>query len=235
MRELQERLSRAESDLNTHLQQRSEVSEFQAQVEEIQARQNALKDKLGEAVTKRRSIEQLFVEYQATQQDIERTLSNIERDQQGDALDARIGSLSQFTKLTESRFRDLEQSSKMLMDLGQQFEALQGRLAPLKADRGGIKAMIHQLNDLEAQLAASIGALERDGDISLTERIKRITESRQALSQRVSTLAEELSKLDSSHKDIKSLFARLSHELKTRCALSLEADEEHKAPPISAA
>jgi chromosome segregation ATPase len=235
MRELHERLSRAENDLNTHLQQRSEVSEFQARVEEIQARQNALKDKLGEAVTKRKSIEQLFVEYQATQQDIERTLSNIERDQQGDTLDARIGSLSQFTKLTESRFRDLEQSSKLLTDLGQEFEALQGRLAPLQADRSGIKAVIHQLIDLEAQLGASIGTLERDGDISLTERIKRITESRQALSQRVSTLAEELSKLDSSHKDINSLFARLSHELKTRCASGLETDEEHKSPPISAA
>src|SRR6185295_15080643 len=113
---------------------RSEVSEFQARVEEIRARQNALKDRLGEAVTKRRSIEQLFVEYQATQQDI----------------------------------------------------------------------------DLEAQLGASIGALERDGDISLAERIKRITESRQELSQRVSNLAEELSKLDNSHRDINSLFARLS-------------------------
>jgi chromosome segregation ATPase len=235
MRELQERLSRAENDMNTHLQQRSEVSEFQARVEEIQARQNALKDRLGEAVTKRRSVEQLFVEYQATQQDIERTLSNIERDQQGDTLDARIGSLSQFTKLTESRFRDLEQSSKMLMDLGQEFEALQRRLAPLQNDRGGLKAVIHQLIDLEAQLGASIGALERDGDISLAERIKRITESRQELSQRVSSLTEELSKLDNSHRDINSLFARLSHELKARCASGLEAHEEHKAPPISAA
>jgi len=235
MRELHERLSRAENDLNTHLQQRSEASEFQARVEEIQARQNALKDKLGEAVTRRRSVEQLFVEYQTTQQEIERTLANIERDQQGDTLDARIGSLSQFTKVTESRFRDLEQSSQMLADLGQQFEALQTRLTPLKDERAGIKAVIHQLIDLEAQLGASIGTLERDGDISLTERIKRITESRQELSQRVSNLAEELSKLDSSHRDINSLFARLSHELKARCASGLEAHEEHKAPPISAA
>lgn len=88
-----------------------------------------------------------------------------------------IGSLSQFTKVTESRFRDLEQSSQMLADLGQQFEALQTRLTPLKDERAGIKAVIHQLIDLEAQLGASIGTLERDGDISLTERIKRITES----------------------------------------------------------
>jgi chromosome segregation ATPase len=234
MRELQERLSRAENELNAQLQ-RSEASEFQARVEEIQARQTALKDKLGEAVTKRRSIEQLFVEYQATQQDIERTLSGVERDQAGDSLDARIGSLSQFTKLTESRFRDLEQSSQMLLGLGQEFEALQARLAPLKDDRGGIKAMIHQLNDMEAQLAANVGTLERDGDISLAERIRRITENRQELSQRVSNLAEELSKLDGSHKDINSLFARLSHELKARCASGLEAHEEHKAPPISAA
>jgi chromosome segregation ATPase len=234
MHELQERLSRAEKELGAQLQ-RSEASEFQTRVEEIRARQTALKDKLGEAVTKRRSVEQLFVAYEATQQDIERTLSGVEQDQKGDSLDARIGSLSQFTKLTESRFRDLEQSSQMLLGLGQQFEALQARLVPLKDDRGGIKALIHQLNDMEAQLGANIQALERDGDVSLAERIKRITENRQALSQRVSNLAEELSKLDSSHRDINSLFVRLSHELKARCASGLEADEEHKAPPISAA
>ena len=88
---------------------------------------------------------------------------------------------------------------------------------------------------MEAQLGANIGALERDGDISLAERIKRITENRQELSQRVSILAEELSRLDSSHRDINSLFARLSHELRTRCASGMEAHDEHKAPPISAA
>jgi len=221
MRELQERLSRAEKELNAQLQ-RSEAGEFQARVEEIRTRQQALKEKLGEAITKRKSVEQLFDEYEATQHDIERTLSGIEQDQKGDSLDARIGSLSQFTKLTESRFRELEQSSQMLVDLGQQFEALQARLVPLKHDRGGIKALVHQLNDMEAQLAANIGALERDGDISLAERIKRITENRQELSQRVSNLAEELSKLDSSHKDINSLFARLSNELKARYSSGLE-------------
>ncbi len=221
MRELQERLNRAEKELGAQLQ-RSEASEFQARVDEIRARQTALKEKLGEAVTKRRSVEQLFVEYEATQHDIERTLSGIEQDQKGDSLDARIGSLSQFTKLTESRFRDLEQSRQMLLDLGQEFETLQARLVPLKDDRGGIKALIHQLNDMEAQLAANIQALERDGDISLPERIKRITENRRELSQRLSNLTEELSKLDNSHKDINSLFARLSNELKARCASGME-------------
>jgi chromosome segregation ATPase len=222
MRDLQDRLSRAEQELSAQ-QHRSEVSAFQASVEEIRARQQALKDKLGEAVTKRKSVEQLFVEYEATQQDIDRTLSGIEIDPQGDRVDARIGSLSQFTRLTESRFQELEQSRQVLLDLRNEFDALQARLLPLKDDRGGIKALVHQLNDMEAQLGGNIDALERDGDIRLAERIKRITETRHELSQRIANLAEELSKLDSSHKDINSLFARLSNELNARCASGMEA------------
>jgi chromosome segregation ATPase len=215
LRELQQRLSNAEKELSSQ-QRRSESGEMQALVEEIRARQDELKEKLGEAITKRKSIEQLFVDYEVTQKDIERILSGIEADQKGDALEARIRNLSQFTKITESRFHEIEQSKQTLLDLGKEFEAQQARLLPLKDDRSGVKALLHQLNDACAQLVANIETLERDGDLSLPERVKRIAENRRELSERVSSIAEELSKLDSSHKDINSLFARLSHELKAR-------------------
>jgi uncharacterized coiled-coil DUF342 family protein len=214
-RELQQRISKAEKELSVH-QHRNEASELQALVDELRARQHVLKEKLGEAITKRKSLEQLFSEYEGTQLDIERTLSGIEEDSKGDALDVRIGNLSQFTKVTETRFQELEKSKQMLLHLREEFEALQARLLPLKDDRSGVKALIHQLNDMSAQLVANIEVMERDGDISLSERVKRIAENRRELSERVSNLAEELSKLDNSHKDINSLFSRLSHELKAR-------------------
>jgi DNA repair exonuclease SbcCD ATPase subunit len=215
MRELQQRLAKAEKELGEHMRL-SEAGEFQALVAEIRTRQTALKDKLGEAVTKRRSIDQLFTEYEATQRDIERILGGIERDQKGDALEARIGNLSQFTKVTESRFAELEQSKQVLQQLGEEYAALEGRLQPLKDERTGIKARVQQLDGLCAQLIANIEAMERQGDTRLAERVKRIGENRRELSERVASLAEELSKLDSSHKDIDSLFVRLSNELQAR-------------------
>jgi chromosome segregation ATPase len=221
MRELQERLSRAEKELAAQ-QRRGDAAEFQARVEEIRERQQGLKEKLGDVIATRTSIERLFVEYESTQADIERTISGIEVDQKGDALDARIGNLTQFTKITGSRLQELAQSRQVLLDLKDEFDALHGRLAPLKDERGGIKGLIHQLNDMNAQLLANIEALERDGDVSLAERIKRITETRRELSQRVLNLADELSKLDDSHKDFNALFARLSHELNTRVPSGLE-------------
>jgi hypothetical protein len=223
LHEMQQRLAKAEKELGEHLRL-SEGGEFQTAIAEIRTRQDALKEKLGEAVTKRRSMEQLFADYEGTQRDIERILAGIEQDQKGDTLDVRIANLSQFTKLTESRFRDLEQSKQLLVQLGEQYAALQGRLLPLKDERSGVKALIHHLDDSCAQLVANIEALERDGDTKLAERVKRISENRRQLSERVSSLAEELFKLDSSHKDINSLFARLSHELKTRSPSGLEQD-----------
>ena len=217
MRELQQRLAKAEKELAEHLRL-SDAGEFQALVTEIRARQDALKDKLGEAVTKRKSFEQLFADYEGTQRDIERILAGIERDQKGDALEARIGNLSQFTKVTDSRFKELEQSRQVLQQLGEEYGALEARLVPLKDERSGIKARVLQLDDLCAQLLTNIEALERQGDTKLAERVKRIGENRRELSERVASLAEELSKLDSSHKDINSLFVRLSNELQSRCA-----------------
>jgi len=223
LRELQQRLAKAEKDLGEQMRV-SDTGEFKTAVAEIRTRQEALREKLGEAVTQRRSIEQLFSDYEATQRDIERVLAGIEQDQKGDSLDARIGNLSQFTKVTESRFHDLEQSKQILHQLGEEYAALQARLLPLKDERSGIKAMIHQLDDSCAQLVANIEAMERDGDTKLAERVKRISEDRRQLSERVASLAEELFKLDSSHKDINSLFAKLSHELKNRSPSSLEQD-----------
>jgi hypothetical protein len=146
LREMQQRLAKAEKDLGEHLRL-SDGGEFQTAIAEIRTRQDALKEKLGEAVTKRRSIEQLFADYEGAQRDIERILAGVEQDQKGDSLDARIGNLSQFTKVTESRFHDLEQSKQVLVQLGEEYAALQARLLPLKDERSGIKAMIHQLDD----------------------------------------------------------------------------------------
>jgi len=155
IRELQQRLSNAEKELSAQ-QRRSDASETQALIEEIRARQDTLKEKLGEAITKRRSIDQLFIEYEVTQRDIERILSGIETDEKGDSLEARIRNLSQFAKITESRFQEIEQSKQTLLDLGKEFEARQASLQPLKDDRSGVKALLHQLNDSCAQLVANI-------------------------------------------------------------------------------
>src|SRR5262249_7068637 len=150
--------------------------------------------KLGDAVTKRKALEQLFADYETTQLEIERTLSGIEQDGKGDALDIRIGNLSQFTKVTEARLGELDQSKQMLLHLREEFDSLQGQLVPLKDDRSGVKALIHQLNDISAQLVANIEVMERDGEVSLSERVRKIAENRRQLSERVSNLAEELSK-----------------------------------------
>ena len=212
---LQQRLSNAEQKVRIQ-QQRNEANELQARTEEIRTRQQSLREKLGEAIERRRSIQQLFAEYEDTQHNIERVLSDIEEDKTGETLEARIGKLSQFTKVTDSRFEELDRSKQMLLNLREEFDTLQNRLLPLRDDQCGIKALILQLNNASAQLGTTIDAINRDGDTIISERIKRITENKRELSERISSLVEEFSKLDHSHKDITALFSRLSNELKAR-------------------
>jgi hypothetical protein len=103
-----------------------------------------------------------------------------------------------------------------LIQLKRALGVLQERLAPLEQnEHGGVKNLIKAVHDIRDQLVASVDRLDRDGEANLAERVTKLTESRQQLEERVSSLLGEFSKLDSIHKDINGLLAKLGNEIKT--------------------
>ena len=92
--------------------------------------------------------------------------------------------------------------------------ALQNRLAPLEQnEHGGIKNLIKAVHDIRDQLVASVERLDRDGEANLAVSVTKLAESRQQLEVRVSSLLDEFSKLDSIHKDIHGMLAKLGKEI----------------------
>ena len=212
---LSERLAPAEEAVQSqHL--RNEAGDLQARMEEVRDRQQALKVNLGATIERRQAIERFFSDLASRQRDIEATLSVTERDKNGDTLEDRIRALTEFVTLTTSRFEEVERSMQTVLRLKGEFDAFQSRLAPLKDSQTGVKTLLHELRHESAQLTATIDTLDRDEESTLSERVKKISETKREFSQRVASLVEQFAILDTNHRDINALLAKLNTELKAR-------------------
>ena len=206
---LQARIARTEQVVQFH-QDRNQTSGLIGRVEEIRQQQEEIKAKLGEVIEKRRSIETLFTQLQSTQDDMERAISVIEEDKNGDTLDRRLQKLSEFIRTMNSRCEEIECSMRSLLELEEKFGALQIRIAPLDEKETGIVGTLKALSDVRNRLAATIARLEEDEGVSLAERSQHLAETKRQLEERVWSVVAQFSAIDTIQKDITTLFAKLN-------------------------
>jgi hypothetical protein len=208
MSAIQRRLIEAER--TAHLQQsRNEKEGLLVRIEMARAQQQALREKLGETIEKRRLIEPLFVELQNSQDVLEKGLTGLKADDLNDRLQA----LMQSTERMKSRCDDIEGMLAAFVRLKGETDALKARLAPLEDKQSGVKSLVNALHDIRDQLTSTIERLDHDGDATLAERATKFAESRQAFEERVSGLLDQFAKLDGVNKDIRGLFAKLRGEV----------------------
>jgi chromosome segregation ATPase len=208
MSALQRRLLEAER--TTHLQQtRNEKEGLLTRIDMARTQQQALREKLGETIEKRRLIEPLFIELQNSQDLLEKGLSGLKADD----LNERLQALMRSTERMKSRCCEIEGMLASFVTLKGELQGLMARLAPLDDRESGVKTVVGELNDIREQLDATIERLDRDGDSNLADRASRLAETKQALDQRVSHLVDQFSKLDGINKDIRGLFTKLRGEV----------------------
>jgi chromosome segregation ATPase len=216
IKSLQQRLAKTEATAQLQ-QSRNEALDLLSRIEDLRKQQQAFRETLAEVVGKRRSIEQAFSDLQRGQSDIDRVLLDIEGD--GTSLQDRVQSLAESINGNNPRFDEIERSMEALIQLKRALGVLQARLSPLEQnEHGGIKNLIKAVHDTRDQLVASVDRLDRDGEANLAERVTKLTESRQQLEQRVSSLLDEFSKLGTIHKDINGILAKLGNEIKANLA-----------------
>jgi uncharacterized coiled-coil DUF342 family protein len=206
---LQARIAHTDQVIQIH-QHCHEGGDLMGRAEEIRQQQQQLRDKLGEVIGKRRSIETLFAQLQSAQDEMERAVSVIEEDKNGEALGQRIEKLAEFTRSANSRCEEIESSMRGLMELGEKFTALQSRVAPLDKNDTGIIGVLAALSHVESRLTATLDRAEQDEGVGLAERIRQLTETRRELDERVSSVVSQFSAIDKIHKDFTGLFAKLN-------------------------
>jgi chromosome segregation ATPase len=208
MSALQRRLIEAER--TTHLQQsRNEKEGLLVRIDMARQQQQALREKLGETIEKRRLIEPLFVELTQSQDVLEKSLAGLKADDLND----RMQTLMQSTERMKSRCDEIEGMVTTFARLKGELDALKGRLVPLEDKQSGVKSLVAALQDIRDQLTAVIEHLDHDGGATLAERATTFAESRRALDERVAGLLEQFAKLDGVNKDIRGLFTRLRGEV----------------------
>jgi hypothetical protein len=208
MSALQRRLIEAER--TTHLQQgRNEKEGLLARIDMARHQQQMLREKVGEAIEKRRLIEPLFIELQNSQEVLEKSLAGLKADDLND----RLQTLMQSSERMKSRCDEIERVLAAFVELKGELDVLAARLAPLDDKQTGVKSLVNTMHDIRDHLTSTIERLDHDGDATLAERAAKFAENKQAFDERVAGLLTQFSKLDGINKDIRGLFTRLRSEV----------------------
>jgi chromosome segregation ATPase len=125
-------------------------------------------------------------------------------------IDARIEELVTFIEATQAHLDEIERRAGAFGQLKTKLGELQSRLLPLEADQGGVVTLIEELRQIRDRLFAKIRQIDEDEDGGLAERVKKFSETKRELEERVSSLTEQFSKLATIRRDIAGLFDKLS-------------------------
>jgi hypothetical protein len=98
-----------------------------------------------------------------------------------------------------------------LAELEEKFDALAIRVAPLDEKESGVSDVLKALSDARTRLAVKIARLERHEGVCLAERVQQLAEAKAELEEQVSNVLSQFSAIESIHKDITGLFAKLPH------------------------
>jgi DNA repair exonuclease SbcCD ATPase subunit len=206
------RLTEAEQVL--HVQQsRNEVGDLQAKVDALRVQQQALRERLVPALEKRRSIEQLFAELDSREADIDRALSEIASGDDAIAIDVRLKQLMDFVRRSHERCDEIEQASKTVASLKEDFGGLRDRLTPFAAAEDGIARRLKELNEVRDRLTAGIDALQKTPQGSLDARVQTFVDDKIRIDDGVANLDLQFSKLASLRGDIEGVSSKLDRAL----------------------
>jgi len=206
---LQDRMASAEQAIGFH-QQRNQSGDLLGCVDQVRRQQQEVKQKLGDVIAKRRSIEASISQLQSSQDEMEQTISVIQHNSDGESLERRLQKLSQFVGTANIRCEEIERSMPGLLELEGKFDALERRFSPLTEPETGVNGVLRALFEARNQLATTIADLERDEGVSLADRIKQLIKTRNELDQRVSGVLAQFSEIETIHKDITGLFVKLN-------------------------
>jgi chromosome segregation ATPase len=185
-------------------------------VQKLADDKNLLDDRLSQLNTQ-------FAKLATLRKDVDGLFANFDRalDTLGPAredetdIDARIEELATFIESTQAHLDDIERRAVAFAQLKTKLGELQGRLIPLEAADGGVVTLIIALREARDRLAAKIRQIEEDDDGGLAERVRKFTDTKRELEDRVSNLTEQFSKLATIRKDIAGLFEKLSGAVNT--------------------
>jgi len=206
---------------------RSESVDMRDRLDDIRRRQQALRETIGVVAEKRRVIEPVFGELKDRQRQLERSLSEIEVDDNKNSLADRLKELDHNVSLILARQGLLQESLATLNRFKEELSKSQAELVPLRAPEAGIGALIDELRLRGDQLIITLDELESSGDEKLSSRVAALSENKREIVQRVARLDDCFNILDTIRLDFEELGERRAHL--ERSLAEVETDSSGKS------
>ena len=192
-------------------QSQSESVDIQDRLDEIRRRQQALRETIGVVAEKRRVIEPVFGEIKDRQRQLERSLTDLEIDDNKNNLADRLRELDHNVSLIHARQSLLQESLTTLNRFKEELGKSQAELVPLRAPEAGINALIAELRIRRDQLTATLDELESSGDEKLSSRVEALSNNKLEIEHRVARLDDCFNILDMIRLDFEELRERQAH------------------------
>jgi len=207
-----QRLTEAERTVQVQ-QGRNEIGDLQTRVDALRVQQQGLRERLVPVLEQRRSIEQLFAELDSREHDIDRTLAEIASGDDATAIGVRLKGLTDFVRRSHERCDEIEQASKTIASLKEDYTGLRARIAPYAAAQDGVTRRVKELSEARDDLAADIDAMQQTPQGSLTAYVQTFAADKKKLDDGVANLEMQFSKLGTLREDVERLCDKFDRAL----------------------
>ena len=198
-----------ETEQRALLQQgRNESTDMHDQLAEIRRRQQGVREMVGKVADQRRAVEPVFTEIRDRQNQLERSLLDLETDDRKNNLADRLKDVARDVSALLSRVNAVQDSFVTLNQYKEDLAKSHAELAPLRSPDAGINALMSELGLSHDRLAKSIDELETGGEVPLGTRVETLSKNKIEIEQRLARIDDSFNILKAIRLDFEELGQR---------------------------
>jgi DNA repair exonuclease SbcCD ATPase subunit len=198
-----------ETEQRALLQQgRNESTDMHDQLAEIRRRQQEVRDMVGKVADQRRAVEPVFTEIRDRQNQLERSLHDLETDDRKNNLADRLKDIARDVSTLLSRVGTVQDTFATLNQYKEDLAKSHAELVPLRSTDAGLNALIGELSLSHERLAKSIDEIETGGDAPLGSRVETLSNNKIEIEQRLARIDDSFNILKGIRLDFEELGQR---------------------------
>lgn len=198
-----------ETEQRALLQQgRNQSTDMHDQLAEIRRRQQGLREMVGKVADQRRAVEPVFTEIRDRQNQLERSLLDLETDDRKNNLADRLKDIARDVSTLLGRVNAVQDTFATLNQYKEDLAKSHAELVPLRSSDAGINALIGELSLSHDRLAKSVDELETGAEAPLSARVETLSNNKIEIEQRLARIDDSANILKSIRLDFDELSQR---------------------------
>jgi chromosome segregation ATPase len=178
------------------------------QLAEIRRRQQGLREMVGKVAEQRRAVEPVFTEIRDRQNQLERSLHDLETDDRKNNLADRLKDIDRDVSTLLGRVNAVQDTFSTLNQYKEDLAKSHAELVPLRSSDAGINTLIGELSLSHDRLAKTIDELETGGEAPLSARVETLSKNKIEIEQRLAHIDDSANILRGIRLDFEELGQR---------------------------